>query len=396
MAKHQKVYRFRMRPTQAQAHALNRVAGARRFIWNWGLGRRQEHYKATEKTLPLKTLMAELTVLKQQPGMEWLNEADSQAWQQVLKDLYRAYDNHFNPKMRARFPRFKSRKRDRARFRVPQRVKLDEGQVHVPKIGFVRIHQSQPVPEPTKSVTFKRDARGHWFVTLTVEFEMPEVALPPPDPAKVVGIDLGLIDFATTSDGAEPIPAPKFYRKAERKIRKANRTFSRRKKGSKRRAKARIKLARAQQKAAEQRKDFLHKTTTKLVHDHDGICIEDLGVKGLARTKLAKSFHDAALGEFRRQLTYKCQWNLKHLVPIDRFFPSSKLCNRCGAVNHELTLSDREWTCPSCGAHHKRDFLAACNIRDEGLRILAAGQAGESKRSGRDCKSQHAGLVSSN
>src|SRR5262249_59799219 len=113
-----------MRPTQAQAHALNRMAGARRFIWNWGLRRRQEHYKATGKTLPSKTLMAELTLLKRQPGMEWLKEADSQALQQVLKDLYRAYDNHFNPKMRARLPKFKSRKRDRARFRIPQRLKL--------------------------------------------------------------------------------------------------------------------------------------------------------------------------------------------------------------------------------------------------------------------------------
>jgi putative transposase len=395
VAKQRKVYRFRMRPTRTQTHALNRMAGARRYVWNWGLRRRQEHYKTTGKTLPLMTLMAELTALKRQPGMQWLFDVDSQALQQVLKDLYRAYDNHFNPKMKARLPKFKSRKRDRARFRIPQRVQLDAGKVYVPKIGFVRIRQSQPVAEPTKSATFKRDARGHWFITLVVEFEMPEVTLPPPDPAKVVGIDLGLIDFATTSDGAEPIPAPKFYRKAERKIRKAARTFSRRQKGSKRKAKARIKLARAQQKAAQQRKDFLHKTTTKLVHGHDGICIEDLGVKALARTKLSKSFHDAALGEFRRQLAYKCLWYHKHLVPIDRYFPSSKLCNRCGVVNQGLTLDDREWTCP-CGAHHKRDFLAACNIRDEGLRILAAGQAGESKRSGRDCRSRHAGLVSSN
>jgi putative transposase len=389
-----------MRPTPAQAHALNRMAGARRYVWNWGLARRQEHFKATGKTLPLATLMAELTILKRQPGMEWLNEADSQALQQVLKDLYQAYANHFNPKMKARLPRFKCRKRDRARFRIPQRVTLDEGKVYVPKIGFVRIFQSQPVGEPTRSATFKRDARGHWFVTLTVCFEMPDVPLPAPDPAKVVGIDLGLIDFATTSDpGAEPIPAPKFYRKSENKIRRAQRAVSRRRKGSKRRAKARIKLARVQQKAAEQRKDFLHKTTTKFCRDHDGICIEDLGVKALARTKLrghAKSFHDAAMGEFRRQLTYKCQWDHKLLIPIDRFFPSSKRCSKCGHVHHGLTLDDREWTCPVCGARHKRDFNAAVNLKDEGLRILAAGQAGESKRSGRDCKSRHAGLVSSN
>jgi putative transposase len=384
-----------MEPTADQAHAMSRMAGARRFVWNWGLARRRQHYKATGKTLPLKTLMAELTVLKRQPGMEWLNEADSQALQQVLKDLYRAYDNHFNPKMHTRLPKFKSRKRDRARFRLPQRVKIEDTKVYVPKIGWVKIRQSQPVSEPTKSATFKRDARGQWFVTLAVEFEMPAVALPPPDPAKVVGIDLGLIDFATVSDGSDPIPAPRFYRKSERKIRKAQRTFSRRKKGSKRREKARAKLARVQQKAANQRKDFLHKQTTDFVRKYDGICIEDLGVKGLARTKLAKSFHDAAMGEFRRQLTYKCIWNRKLLIPIDRFFPSSKLCNQCGRINQELTLDQRAWDCP-CGADHKRDVLAACNLRDEGLRMLAAGQAGQPKRSGRDCKSRHAGLVSAN
>src|SRR5262245_2771035 len=130
-----KVYRFRMKPSKAQAHALNRMAGARRWVWNWGLGRRQEHYKATGKTLPIGVLSAELTALKKQPETAWLAEADSQALQQVLKDLYRAYDNHFNPKMKARLPRFKSRKRDRARFRIPQRVKVVNGAVVIPKIG---------------------------------------------------------------------------------------------------------------------------------------------------------------------------------------------------------------------------------------------------------------------
>src|SRR5262249_10453953 len=194
-----------------------------------------------------------------------------------------------------------------------------------------------------------------------------------PDPAQVVGLDLGLIDFVTLSDGSDPIPAPKFYRKAENKVRRANRALSRAQRGSKRRQKARKRLARAQQKAARQRQDLLHKLTTKLVNDHDGICIEDLNVQGLARTKLAKSFSDAAMGEFRRQLDYKCRWKGKRLIPVDRFFPSSRLCNVCGRVNDHLTLNDREWDC-GCQTHHKRDFLAACNVRDEGLRMLAVGQ----------------------
>lgn len=373
MAKHRKVYKFRMKPTKSQAHALSRMAGARRWVWNWALARRREHYQEFGKTLAMGVLSSELTALKSRPETAWLKEADSQALQQVLKDLYRAYDNRFNPKMQAGFPRFKSKKRDKARFRIPQRVKVVDGKVVIPKIGPVRIYWSQPVGEPTKSATFRRSADGKWYVSLTAEFEMPDVALPEPDPAKVVGVDLGLIDFATLSDGSPPVPAPKFFGKAQRKLRNAQRTVSRRKPGSKRKTKARIQVARIHRKTANQRNDFLHKLSTELVGKHDGLCIEDLSVKGLARTKLAKSVTDASWGEFRRQLEYKCLWNRKHLAVIDRWFPSSKMCNACGALNGNLTLSDREWDC-DCGAEHKRDFLAACNIRDEGLRMLAVGQ----------------------
>src|SRR5262249_47723257 len=158
------------------------------------------------------------------------------------------------------------------------------------------------------SATFRRDAQGHWYVSLVVEFEMPDVALPAPDPAKVVGIDLGLKDFATLSDGSEPIPAPKFFRQGERKLRKAQRILSRRQKGSKRRAKDKLRVSKIHQRISNQRGDFLHKLTTDLMRHHDGLCIEDLSVRGLARTKLAKSFADASMGEFRRQVTYKSAW----------------------------------------------------------------------------------------
>lgn len=385
-----------MRPTAAQVHAMNRMAGARRFIWNWALARRIEYYRSTGKTLPLARLMAELTQLKRQAGLEWLAEIDSQALQQVLKDLYLAFNNYFNPNSKARFPRFKSRKRDRARFRIPQRVIIRDGQVYVPKIGPVRIFQSQPVDLPTRSARFKRDAKGHWYVTLVAEFELPDVPLTPPDPAQTVGIDLGLVDYATLSDGAEPIPAPKFYRKNQNAQRRAQRTFSRRQKGSKRKAKAKAKSARIQQKAANQRKDFLHKLTTNLVHDHAAICIEDLSLSGLARTKLAKSFMDAAMGEFRRQLNYKCLWNRKHLVLVDRFFPSSKQCHVCGALNHGLTLSDRDWVCPQCAARLKRDLNSALNLRDEGLRILAVGQTESQNAQGASVRPARCGLLASN
>lgn len=393
MSTHRKVYRFRMRPTPVQGQALNRMAGARRWVWNWGLNRRREYYKEFGKTLTYAALAGELTAIKSRPETAWLKEVDSQALQQALMDLSRAFVNFFEK--RAKFPRFKARKRDQARFRIPQRVKVIDGAVIVPKLGAVRIFRSQPVEEQTKSATFKRDARGHWFVSLTAEFEMPDMALPPPDPAQVVGIDLGLIDFATFSDGSDPIPAPKFYRKARAKLRKAQRTFSRRQPGSKRRAKSRAQIARIQQRTANQRSDFLHKLTTDLVRRFGGLCIEDLCVKGLARTKLAKSVIDASFGEFKHQVEYKSLWNRKHLATIDRFFPSSRMCNACGGFNDTLTLKDREWDC-GCGAHHERDFLAACNIRDEGLRILAAGHAESRNARGDTVRPGMSGLASLN
>lgn len=380
MAKHRKVHRFRMRPTRLQEHVLNRLAGARRFIWNWGLARKREHYATTGGMLRYVDLNKELTELKRRPGMEWLRDADSQSLQEALRDLDRAFRNFFEK--RARFPRFKSRKRDAARFRIPQRVKVAGGEVYVPKVGWVRIRQSRDVTGPTKSATFRREADGHWYVSLTVEFEMPDVALPVPDPANVVGIDLGLIDFAILSDGSDPVPAPKFYREGQRKLRKAQRALSRRRIGSNRRSKAKRRLARVHRKIGNQRGDFLHKLTTKFVGDHDGLCIEDLSLKGLARTKLAKSFADASMGEFRRQLEYKSLWNRKHLVTIDRFYPSSRLCNGCGAINDRLSLSDREWVC-DCGMVHDRDLNAARNIRDEGLRMLAVGQTESQNARGR-------------
>jgi putative transposase len=364
-----------MEPNGAQREAMSRMAGARRYVWNWALAERKAYYAAKGKGLPTAELSSRFTGLKQQPETAWLQDVDSQAMQQVLADLQRAYRNFFEK--RARFPRFKSRKRDQARFRIPQRVKIADGRVYVPKVGSVGIRQSQPIDGATKSATFKRDVTGNWDVTLVTEFTMPDTALPPADPARVVGVDLGLKDFAVLSD-SERVPVPQFFRKAERKLRKAQRVFSRREKGSKRRLRAKRNVSLVHRKVANQRKDFVHKFTTGLVEKYDGICIEDLCVKGLAKTKLAghaKSVLDASFGETRRQLEYKTLWNRRHLAIIDRWYPSSKTCHVCGAVNAALTLEDRSWTCSGCGSLHDRDLNASLNIKAEGLINLAAGHA---------------------
>jgi putative transposase len=367
----EKAYRFRMRPTKGQEQSLLRFAGARRFAWNWALARRREYYKEHNKRIPPKQLSDELTALKDQPETLWLREVDSQLLQQVLRDLDKSFAGFF--RKTARFPRFKSRKKDTPRFRIPQRVKVANGKVYVPKVGWVRIRQSRAIDGGTKSATFKRDACGHWYVTLVALFTAPDVPGKPAVFDDIVGVDVGLKDFAVFSQGMEPVPAPKFFRKGQRRLRRAQRALSRRQKGGKRRLKAKLRVAKAHRKICNQRQDFLHKLSTEVVSGFDGVCVEDLNVKALARTKLGKSFRDAAHGEFLRQLAYKALWHGKHFAAVGRYFPSSKTCHGCGAVKDTLTLGEREWRCPSCGAQLDRDHNASLNIRDEGIRIMALG-----------------------
>lgn len=363
-----KVYRFRMRPTKAQDEALYRMAGARRFVYNWALERRKSYYSEHSRGISAKQLSSELTALKSQPDTLWLKEVDSQMLQQALRDLDDAFKAFFAG--RSRFPGFHSKKAGHFSFRIPQRVKVRDGHVYIPKVGWVRIRQSREIEGKTKSATFKRDAVGNWYVSLTTEFEMPDTA--PPAPDKPVGVDLGLKDLLVLSDGTR-VAAPRFSRKAERRLRRAQKNLSRKKLGSRRREKAKRRVACVHRKVANQRSDFLHKLTTNLTREYDCICIEDLNNRALARTKLSRSVLDASFGEFRRQVRYKALWNFKHCIEVDRFFPSTKTCSECGTINPNLTLSDRTWVC-GCGAQHDRDLNAARNILAEGLRMLAAGQ----------------------
>lgn len=380
MVTYHKSYRFPMSPTVEQERDLVLFAGARRWVWNWGLTRRKEYYKEHGKSIPAKQLLSELTRLKYEPSTEWLRKVDSQLLQQALRDLDKAFCAFFEK--RARYPRYKSRKRDTFSFRIPQGIRVVGRRVRVPKVGYIPIRQSRTIEESIKGATFRCTPEGKWYVTFTTEFKMPDLPLPALNLRNTIGLDLGLKDFVVCSNG-ERFPAPRFFRCLSSKLRKAQRSFSRRKQGSKRREKARCKVARIHQQIVNKRSDFLHKLSTSLVCRYDGLCIEDLALRGLARTKLAKSFADASMGEFRRQLSYKTKWNYKHLVEVDRFFPSSRLCYGCKLVNKELKLSDRNWIC-SCGLRHDRDLSAALNIRDEGLRILAVGPTDKQNARGVD------------
>jgi len=361
-----KAYRYRLEPTAAQRAALLRHAGARRWTYNWALAEWRAHFERTGRSIPRRALFSRLTALKRSPGYEWLREVDSQALQQAVRDVIRAYDNFFA--RRTGYPKFKSRKTDRPRFRIPQRVKLDEGRVFIPKVGWVRVRLSRQVDGKPQSATFKQDAYGHWFVSLVVRTQLPPKV--PHPPSKAVGIDLGIRDFAVLTDGRR-VRSPRFEKQAGRRLRRLHRALARTERGSRGRRAARRRLARRYQRVADQRKDFLHKFTTDLTRQYDVICIEDLGVHGMARTKLARAVGDSAFSEFRRQLEYKTAWQGKSVVAIDRFFPSSKRCGACGEINITLQCSDRSWTCV-CGVLHDRDRNAANNILERGLQELAA------------------------
>jgi putative transposase len=255
-------------------------------------------------------------------------------------------------------------------FRIPQNIKVKNGQVLVPKLGPVKMIQSRPIEGTIKGATFRANHRGQWFVSINTECIVEK-------PAEIfvsdcTGVDLGLKDVIVTNTGYRQ-PAPKFFRRSEHKIKKLSRSFSRKSRGSKNRTKARKALARAHQRIADRRFDFTHKITANLIRNHEALAFESLNVKGMSKTKLSKSIHDVAFGEIKRQAEYKGLWYDVPFIPVDRWFPSSKLCSVCGYKNNDLSLSDREWVCQDCETHHDRDSNAAQNLRIEGLAKLAAG-----------------------
>ena len=377
----QTTYRYRLNPTVAQETLLNQFAGARRFVWNWALDRKKSHYQQTGKTLGFAALSEELTRLKQQPETSWLREMDSQSLQQALRDLDSAYQHFFRRVKRGEkrkgFPRFTSRKTDTPRFRIPQRVVLHAEAVAVPKIGMIRAVIHRPLEGVTKGATFKREPCGHWFVSIVTE----QQATPRTErPVQThVGVDVGLKSLAVYSTG-ETTPNPRWYRTQSRKLRRAQQAINRKVQGSHNRGKARVVVARLHQKIKNQRADFLHKLSTDLVRHYDLVSIEDLSVRGLAKTKLALSVLDAGWGMFRSMREYKADRNDSHVVAIGRFFASTKMCGACGGI-HDITLAMREWDClnPACGVHHDRDLNAARNSDHEGMRLfelrVAAGDA---------------------
>jgi putative transposase len=322
-------------------------------------------------------LSKKLTASKKTPERAWLGEVSSVILQQSLRDLDTAYRNFFDalkgrrPKMGA--PRFKSRKDNRQsiRFTANAGWKITSGgKLRLPKVGDVAVKWSRSLPSVPSTVTVVKDAAGRYFASFVVDTDPSEVL---PEVTPEVGIDLGLSHFAILSDGTK-IDSPRFLRRAEKKLKKAQQSLSRKVKGSSNRGKARLKVARAHAKVADARREFHHQLSTKLIRENQAIAVEDLAVKGLARTRLAKSVHDAGWSQFTAMLEYKAARYGRTLVTIGRFEPTSQVCSQCGVKDGPKPLHIREWTCGACGAVLDRDINAAVNVaKAAGLAVSACG-----------------------
>ena len=369
-------YRYRAYPSPGQEQMLARTFGCARVVFNDALRLRDAAHAAGEKLSDTEIQRRVITLAKASPERAWLSEVGSVALVQACQDARRAYRNWFDSlsgKRKGRkvgHPRFRSRKDHRQSVRLTRNgFALHGDRLYVAKVGDVRLRWSRPLPSVPSSVTIIREADGRHYASFVVEV----AATPLPASKADVGIDLGLTTLAATSDG-ELIANPRHLRARERRLARAQRSLCRKQKGSANRAKARVRVAVQHRKVREARADYLHKTALRLVRDNQAVYVEDLAVSGLARTRLAKSVHDAGWATLVRLLEEKAERYGRTVVKVGRWFPSSQVCSMCGVKDGPKPLDVRAWTCGGCGSVHDRDVNAARNILFEGRKV-AAGQA---------------------
>jgi putative transposase len=366
-------YRCRAYPDPAQQAVLNRTFGCVRVVWNQTLAARQQRYVTERKATSYVQTDRALTAMKRDPDLAFLNEVSSVPLQQALRHQHKAFTAFFAK--RVRYPRFKSRQARQCAHYTRSAFSMRGGVLRLAKTGGpLQFIWSWPEVDVTgfdpTMVVVSREPDGRWYVTFAFEGGAPG---PWEETRRAIGVDLGVQDFAVTSDG-EKIANPRHLERKARNLARYQRRLARCQKGSANRAKARAKVARTHRKVRDTRRDFLHRASTGLVRGNDVIVIEDLAVKNMVRNRhLARVISDCGWGEFRRQLEYKCQRYGRRLVVIDRWYPSSKTCSACGHLLATLSLGTRHWTCPSCGTRHDRDINAAKNILAAGQAVTACG-----------------------
>jgi len=358
-------YKFELRPNKSQERQFVVFAGQVRFVWNQLLSlARERHKRGESQDLSPFGFVYEVTKLKLQ--YDWLGESSRQCIDFAAKNLTKAFRRFFAYRKsrggrRYGHPVFKSRRRGRDAFQFSEQVKVSGNKVRLPKIGWVRFRKSREVVGEIREAAVKRSASGKWFVSIVCKCEIQ----PLPPVKQICGVDVGFSIYATIADQThyEEVTNPRWFKASHRKLKRLQQSLSRKKKGSNNRAKAKLLVARQHERVVNQRRDFQHKLSTKLVVENQAIGVESLSLVGLMRAKLSKSFADAGFGAFFGMLKYKCLWYGRTLVEAERFYPSSKTCSQCGHVKESLELSERVWVCV-CGKRLPRDLNAALNLRN--------------------------------
>ncbi|MDO7800532.1 IS200/IS605 family element RNA-guided endonuclease TnpB [Enterococcus avium] len=371
-----KAYKFRIYPNADQEVLIIKTIGCVRFVYNYFLALWNEEYSKNGKGLTYNSCSAMLPQMKKNEATSWLKEVDSIALQSSVKNLSDSFSRFF--KKQNRRPQFKSKKNPVQSYttkNVNKSITIIENIIKLPKLGQVKFAKSRELNGRILNATIRKNPSGKFFVSILCEEEVPEL----PKTGLEIGIDLGITDFAILSNG-QKIDNNRFTSKMEKILKREQRKLSRRallaKKAGKELFEARNyqkqkkKVARLHEKVINQRTDFLNKLSTEIVKNHDSICIEDLNTKGMLRNhKLAKSISDVSWFSFVSKLQYKAEWYGREIIKVDKWFPSSQLCSKCGHKDGKKSLEIREWTCPVCHAHHDRDINASKNILAEGLQI---------------------------
>ena len=365
-----RAYKIRLYPNKSQKTFFNKSFGCCRVIYNEMLYELQNAYKngiVLNKCDLFKKIKSKYN---------WMKNSDSQGLCNTYQDLNNAYTNFFNK--RAKFPKFK-KKKDKNSYRncmmqkTIEKLIPNKNHIKIPKTGLVEFRIDYDFSKlnikKIYNLTIERSKTNKYYCSICVDVEREEYE----HTGEVIGIDLGIKDLVIDSNGNK-YENPKYLNEVEKKIKHLNRLYSKKTKDSKNQEKARLKLAIAHEKLGNKRKDNLHKLTTKLIKENDVICIENLNVKDMAKNhKLAKSIQDCSFGTLVSMLKYKAKWHNRQIIEIGRFYPSSKLCSRCGYRMQYMGLEVREWICPQCNTVNDRDINAAINIKNEGLRILDNG-----------------------
>ena len=360
-----KAHKYRIFPNQAQQEQLAKSFGCVRFVYNLGLETKISAWTSAKKYINVFDLINQMKELKDTEA-PFLKDCPSQALQASLRHLDNAYTNFFRGNG---FPRYKN-KHGRQSLSLPQGVRLSEDgkQIFIPRLKWVGIDMHRGFKGEIKTVTVSKTVTNKYFVSILVDTKTELPNKMPITKNSAVGVDLGIKDFAITSDGKK-FENKDFLKSTQRQLRVEQRSLARKTRGGNHYNRQKLVVALLHEKVRNQRQDYLHKVSKYLVDNYDTICLEDLSVKNMVKNHcLARAISDMGWSEFRSMLEYKAEWQGKNILVIGRFEPSSKLCSCCGHLNKDLTLKDREWVCSSCGTRHDRDVNAAMNIKSIGLR----------------------------